>query len=296
MNVLERLKINFEDREKKAFYAGDYGKTALDLYFAFTGEPKTNPPTWSDTLKWGAGRGVEEQMGIILKDSGIVKKDYDQKTHGRVEMERHGIKIHGYIDFKTKGGRPIECKSINNANKYDVLKYKRGEPRESYVGQIASYLEYTGKAEGALFVASIDGLNHWWLPVKRIKPGVYRCGKVTVDVDAEYKKWAYLYDTYIVPRKLPEEFIMEAPYKYDVRTLDWRAQSQNAIRKARSGDSVIGDFRVKFSPWKDKILELQGVTPGYTNDELAYILEATAGYTTWFKKGSKKELVEEEEE
>lgn len=293
--MLERLKINFEDRDKKAFYAGDYGKSALDLYFAFTGEKKTNPPLWSDTLKWGAGRGVEEQMGIILKDSGIVPRDYDQKRDGRVELERHGIKIHGYIDFKTKGGRPIECKSINNANKYDVFKYQAGLPRESYVGQLASYLEFCKKSEGYLFVASIDGLNYFWLPCKKLKSGKYKCGKITVDIDKEYKRWAMLYKKHILPRKFPVKFIHEAPYKYDVFKLDWRAQSQNAIKKARQGTAVIGDWRVQFSPWKDKILELQGVTPGYTNEELAHILEVTKGYTTWFKK-EKKALAEEDAE
>lgn len=293
--MLDRLIIKFEDREKKAFYAGDYGKSALDLFFAFTGEPKTNPPSWGDTLKWGAGRGVEDQMGIILKDSGIVRPEYNQKTDGRVELERYGVKIHGYIDFKTKGGRPIECKSINNANKFDIFKYQSGLPRESYVGQLATYLEYCKKSEGYLFVASIDGLNYFWIPCRKLKSGKYKCGKVIIDIDAEYKRWAYIYDTYIRTKTLPTEFIHEAPYKRDVFTLDWKAQSQNAIKKARQGTAVIGDWRVQFSPWKDKILELQGVTPGYTNDELAHILEVTKGYTTWFKKG-KKELPEEEEE
>ena len=289
--VLKKLKLNFEDRPKKAFYAGDYGKTALELYFAFTGEPKTNPPHWSDTLKWGAGRGVEDQMGVILKDSGIVDPNYNQKTDGRVEMDREGIRIHGYIDFISKKGRPIECKSINNANKYDVYKYQAGFPRESYVGQLASYMEFLNVAEGALFVSSIDGLHTFWIPCKRLKSGKYKCGKLTIDIHAEYKRWAEIYTHFVLPKVLPD--IWEAPYKYDVNTLDWRAQSQNAIRKARSGDAVIGDWRVAFSPWKDKILELQGVTPGYTNEELKIILEKTAGYTTWFKKAKKVEPEDE---
>lgn len=282
--MFPRFKIKFEDRDKKAFYAGDYGKSVLDLYFAFTGEPKTNPPLWNDTLKWGAGRGVEEQMGIILKDSGFVPVNYDQKAHGRVEIERCGIKVHGYIDFKTKGGRPIECKSINNANSYDIFRYESGFPRESYVGQLATYLEGTGKSEGYLFVASIDGLHHFWFPCKRLKSGKYKCGKVTVDIHKEYQRWADIYTRFIKPKKFPSEFIHEAPYKHDVSTLDWQAQSQNAITKARKGVSVIGDWRVQYSPWKDKILELQGVTPGYTNEELAIIQAKTKGYTTWFKK------------
>jgi hypothetical protein len=280
--VLENLKYNDDKREKKAFYAGDYGKLALDLYFGFVGEKPTNPPKWNDTLKWGAGRGVEEQMGIILKQNGIIPQDYDQKTHGRVEMERYGVKIHGYIDYKTMDGTPVECKSINNANEWDIKSYSQGYPRESYVGQLATYLESTGRDLGHLFVASVDGLSTFWFDCKKVAPGVYKCGNVTVDIDKEYKRWAKIYNDNVLTKTLPD--IWEKRYKYDVATLDWKSISPSKISKARNGHAVIGDWEISWSPWKDKIIELQGTTLGYTNEELSIILEKTEGYTTWKKK------------
>lgn len=287
--MLDKLLIKFEDRQKKAFYAGDYDKSNLDLYFAFTGEPQTNPAKWNDTLKWGAGRGVEDQMGKILKDSGIVDPDYDQKTHGRVEMKKCGIQINGYIDFKSLLGNPIECKSINNANKNDIWKYEHEMPRESYVGQLANYMEFTGADQGALFVASIDGLHYFWIPCKRIAPGIYKAGRVTVDMNKEWQRWGDLYKNFIEPKIMPD--IWQYRYKYDVFTLDWKAQSASAISKARNNHAVIGDWQISWSPWKNKIIELQGTVTGYTAEELAFIQEATKGYTTWPKK---KKLTEED--
>lgn len=285
--MLDKLKINIEQRTRTAFYASDYGKPDLDLYFAFTGEPVTNPAAWYETLKWGAGRGVEEQMLIVLKDSGIVPKDYDQKLHGRVELEHNGIKIHGYIDAKSVTGRPIEIKSVNNKNAFDINKYERGYPREGYVGQLSTYMEFTNAEEGALFVSSIDGLNFFWLPIHRIGPGKYKCGEVVVDIRAEYDRWANIFHNNIEPRVMPD--IWQYRYKYDVATLDWTKVPVAKITGARTGRAVIGDWQVQYSNWKDRIIELQGTVPGYTNEELSIILEKTKGYTTWKKKGKPAE-------
>jgi hypothetical protein len=277
--MLEKLVFHQEKRARTAFYASDYGKPALDLYFNFTGEPVTNPPSWNNTLKWGAGRGVEDQMLIVLKQSGIVEENYDQKLHGRIEHETEGIKIHGYIDALSKNGNPLEIKSVNNANKFDVLKYKRNEPKENYVGQLATYMEVKQSNRGALFVSTIDGLNYFWFDCVRLSPGIYRCGNVTIDIRAEYKRWADLYHNNILPRKMPD--IWQYRYKYDVNTIDWRSIPKAKITAARTNAAVIGDWQVQWSDWKNKIVELQGTCLGYSNEELSTILEKTKGYTTW---------------
>jgi len=256
-------------------------KPSLDLYFAFTGEKKTNPAKWSDTLKWGAGNGVEAQLLKILKMNKIVHPDYDQKVDGRIEIDREGIRIHGYIDAKSISGLPIEIKSINNANKYDILKYEQGKPRESYVGQLSIYMDALGVDLGYLFVASIDGLHYFLLECKRIKGRVFQCGSVKIDLDREYKRWSKLYNENVVPKVLPN--VNEFLYKYDVETIDWSKVSKSAITKARTGQAVIGDWQITWSPWKNKIIKLQGSTLGYTNKELSTIIAKTKGYSTWKK-------------
>lgn len=280
--MLTELKYFEEPRQKKAFHASDVLKPDIDLYFAISNEPKTNPPAWNDTLKFGAGNGVEAQMLKILKMNGIVAEDYDQKTHGRIEIERAGVEIHGYIDAKSITGIPIEIKSINNANKHDILKYQKGEPRDSYVGQLSVYMDALGMDTGFLFVASIDGLHHFWLECNRIRDRVYRCGKVEIDLDKEYKRWADIKSN-VEQGILPESYVTQYVYKLDINTLDWTKVSASAISKARNGHKVLGDWQVLYSPWKDKIIKLQGSTLGYTDEELSIVREKTKGYSTWKK-------------
>lgn len=277
--MLNKLKYTPSVREKKAFWPSDFGRPSLDLYFKFKGEPETNPPAWHDTLKWGAGRGVEDAILDIFKGSGLVNEDYDQKEHGRIEIVREGVQINGYIDARLKDGTPVEVKSINNANRWDVLKYERGMPRENYVGQLSIYLDALGLDKGHLFVSSIDGLHRFWFDCVRIGERKFKCGETIVDLDAEYKRWAKLYNEHIEPGVMPD--IWEYRYKIPVQEIDWSTRSKTEISKARNNTKVLGDFQVVYSPYKDKIVELQGAKLGYDADEIKLIHEATKGYTTW---------------
>jgi hypothetical protein len=275
--MITDLKVKFEDRPKTAFYASETGKMDLDIYFGFIGEPQTNPPQWYDTLKWGAGNGVEAAMLKVLKDSGIVEENYDQKEHGRIDIEREGITIHGYIDAKTKDGKPIEIKSINNKNDFDIKKYAAGYPKENYVGQLAIYLDALDLEHGYLFASSIDGINRFWFDCRRIAPRVYKCGEVTVDLDVIYKRWAALYQNHVLPRVMPD--VNQKLYKYPIETLDWTKLSNDKISKARTNKAVVGDWEITYSPWKDKIIELQGASKGYSEEEVTRIKELTKGYS-----------------
>jgi len=277
--MLDKLIFKKGDRKKRAFYASDTFKPVLDLYFGFKGEEQTNPPTWYDTLKWGAGKGMEEALLKVLKDSDIVDEDYNQEEDGRIEIERYGVPINGYIDAITKDGLPIEIKSINNKNSFDIKRYESGEPRENYVGQLSIYMDALNVDTGYLFVSSIDGLNRFCFECKKIDDGKYQCGKTIVDIDKEYKKWSRLYkqniETDTVPN--PNEYV----YKIPVEEIDWTKVSKGAISKARNGHTVIGDWQVQYSPWKDKIIEMQGSELGYSPEEIEIIKEKTKGFTTW---------------
>ena len=278
---LNNLKFVQEDRKKEHFYASDFGKPLIDLYFAFTDEPITNPPEWYETLKWGSGKGVETAMLDILKMNGIVKEDYDQKEHGRIEHKYKGIQINGYIDALSIDGYPIEIKSINNKNVYDIGKYEAGNPRENYVGQLATYMEAKGEKRGFLFVASIDGLNYFWFECLAQGNGIYKCGNVVVDLYKEWDRWCDLFDK--LDKPLSKEIIMEFRYKYPVKEIDWHTVSATDISKARNGHKVLGDWQPLYSPWKNKIVKLQGDVLGYTQEEMNEIMTKTDGYTTWKK-------------
>lgn len=283
---LNQLKFISEDRKKENFHASDFGKPLIDLYFSFTGEPQTNPPEWYETLKWGAGKGVEEAMLNLLKSNGIVDENYNQKEHGRIELKYKDIQINGYIDAIAKDGTPIEIKSINNKNSYDISKYENGYPRDSYVGQLATYMEAKGKEVGYLFVASIDGLHYFWLECNKIGNGIYKCCNITINLYQEWDKWCELKNKMQTITEPLKEWIDEYPYKYDINELDWKTVSSGDISKARNGHKVIGCWQPLYSNWKDKIVKLQGTELGYTNQELSIIKQKTEGYTVWKKDKS----------
>ena len=99
--MLERLITRNEPQERSGIHCSDFGKPTLDLYFRMTGVPETNPPQWFEKLKWSAGRGVEEEMLQVLKDSGIVPVEYEQNVHGVIEKEIDGITVTGHMDGNT---------------------------------------------------------------------------------------------------------------------------------------------------------------------------------------------------
>lgn len=274
---LKYLKVNLEQREKRGFWPSDYGKMDIELYFSLIGEPKTNVSKWYETLKWGAGKGVEMQMLQVLKDSGIVDEDYDQEEHGRINKIMNGVPVRGYIDAMTKQGLPIEIKSINNKNQFDIRNYENNQPRENYVGQLAFYMEALGVEKGYLFVSSIDGLNYFLFDCDKIGDGEYIAGMTKVNIKKELDRWKNIFYNHFLKRVPPDVF--QYRYKYPIEEIDWSSLSRDKITKARNNKAVIGDWQVQYSDWKDKIIELQGETLGYTDEELARIKELTKGYS-----------------
>lgn len=275
------LEYKEQDKKRTAFHCSDYDKLDIDIYYSFVGETKTNPVKWNETLKWGAGKGTEMQMLEILKMNDKINQDYVQEVDGRVDMIREGVEIHGYIDAMTKEGLPIEIKSINNKNSVDVKKFGEGYPRESYVGQLAMYMDFLGKDIGYLFVSTIDGLDYFWFTCRKTGEGIYQCGHIEVDLNKTYREWSVLYTEHILKSKTPECLIR---YKIPVEEVDWKSVSKTDISKARNGHKVIGDpdsWKITYSSWKDKIIQGQGVELGYDHKEIEYILEATKGYTNW---------------
>ena len=259
-----------EQREKTCFYASDFYKADLDLYFSLTKEPVTNEMKWDDTIRMEAGNGVETALVKVLKDSGFVDETYEQQ---KISIVREGVEIHGKIDAILKTGEPVEIKSINNKNVYDILNYNQGKPKENYVGQLAIYMDALGKDTGYLFAVSLDGLNKFLMPCYKTAEGKYRCGTVEVDIYAEYKRWAKLWNENIVPKTMPDAF--QYIYKPDIEKIDWK-KVLLAKRRAAVNDGVVvgSDWHITYSPWADKIVRLQGHSQrGYTDAEKARIKE-----------------------
>jgi len=300
MSLKPILKYEEEKRKKANFWASDHGKLGIDLHLALKGVEPTNKPVWSDTLKWEAGKGVELGMLNILKANGIVDPDYNQDEYGRVERDVDGLKITGKCDARIiKGGatmqfndsvmpesvtlelnegEPIEVKSINNKNSFDIQSYIDNKPRESYVGQLAVYLDILGLERGHLFVASIDGLAYFWFPCEKIGDGIYKAGDTVVNVKEEYKRWKSILENLDNEPNWTEEL-----YKLPIEEVKWNELTVSKIGSARNNKAVIGSengWKIQYSPYKNLIVEKQGTQLGYTEEELAKIRIMTAGYSS----------------
>lgn len=182
-------------------------------------------------------------------------------------------------------GEPIEIKSINNKNSIDIQKYIDNKPRESYVGQLAIYMDALGKEQGHLFVSAVDGLNYFWFVCKKIGEGLYQCGDTVVDLNKEYKRFAELVEAskkvwdYPMMKKYWEEEI----YKLPLDKVDFSKMSVSAIGEARNGRKVIGSadkWKIDYSSYKDIIVRMQGEQLGYTAEELELIKTMTAGFSS----------------
>lgn len=274
---LDELVYLSEAREKTAYYASDVGRPSWELYNAWVGVAKTNPMKWYDYLKMEAGNGVEKAMVKVLKDSGIVEQDYDQNVQGKINYTRDGIEIHGRVDALTKDGIPIEIKSINNKNNWDIGAYQDSYPRENYVGQLSIYMDALGVDTGYLFVSSIDGLSRFWF--KCVRTGnKFTCGNTVFELDKEIARWKKLYEENVVKKIEPDVF--EYRYKTPVDEIDWEKISASKITGARMNRAVIGDYQVSWSGWRDLWIKKQGQVPGYTAEELLVVHEKTKGYTS----------------
>lgn len=280
--MIPSLTINHIPRVRTGFHASDFGRMGFDIYHSLKGTPPSNPAKWNETLKWGAGKGVELQMLQILKDSNYVPSDYVQEESvPTARIEHCGVSITCHVDAINLDGEPVEIKSINNKNAVDIAKYKDNRPRENYVGQLAVYMDALGKDNGYLFVASIDGLSYFWFRCENLGAGVYKCGNVEVNVLDEYARWASI--KLAVDSGIEPDPFEAGRYKLPLEEIDWSKLSASTISAVRTGKRVIGDpdsWKILYSPYKDMIVEKQGATLGYTEEELAKILELTKGYSS----------------
>lgn len=301
--MIPNFNYKHEKRKKNFCNPSDSGKLEAEIWLELRGEEYTNPITWEQTLKWSAGKAVEMQMLDVLKQNGLVDENYTQEGDS-IKMEREGITISMRFDailkdgvikgqdaqmpnsgeIKINAGEVLEVKSINNKNAFDIQKYIEGNPRENYVMQVSMYMDCLGMDRGHLFASTIDGLHTFWFPVEKIGEGIYRAGNTTVDINAEYKRFAEIYRKF----KAGEgPNFNEELYKIPIEEIDWNKVSKANVTEARMNRKCIGSensWKILYSPFRDLILEKQGAKRGYTEEELAQILLATQGYSSKVKK------------
>lgn len=294
-----------ENRPRTGIYASDVGQLGINVILALKGVEETDPMKWHDYLRMAAGKAVELQMCKVLKQNGVIAEDFDQESAPSTRIERHGTPISMRFDAVGKPGgatikaqdlelpnageisvgegEPIEIKSINNKNSFDIQSYIQGNPRENYVMQLSIYMDALGKDRGHLFCSTIDGLHTFWFVCERIGDGKYKCGNTVVDIEKEYQRFAKIWADKDKPLDELTEYWNEELYKVPIETIDWTKISTTKISDARNGRLVIGTegkYKIDYSRWKSLIVERQGVALGYSPEELEAVKAATAGYSS----------------
>ena len=278
-----------ELRERTSFYCTDNEKNQFDLYHAWLRTPYTNPMTPESKVSLGTRKLVELSIVSIFRKMGILvegKDKEEQRSLYRIEMIRNGVKVTGYKDAIIKEGLlniPVEIKTSDGY--YALKELEAGTPKSNYLKQLAQYIDYDEAPYGYLFQMHFEApfriKDMYQFKVEVIKQGdgskVFRCNEVEFDIWEVYKRWANIYNTYIEPKiEPPSEF----RYKFPIEEIDWTKLSTKQISDARNNHSVIGNWEVKYSSYKDLIIEREGTELGYTDAELKRINEITKGYTS----------------
>lgn len=275
-----------EKKAKDSFWATEAETPLLDLYHKWIGTPPTNPIDAEKLVMFNAAKMMELALVQSLEAMGALKQDkrtWLERLFGKEEkqtyfrMERYGVTVSGYMDAVFCDGTPLEIKTFYGD--YQARELKAGKPRSSYLKQLAIYMDALDQYKGKLIYMDRGTGEMYEFVLDRDKenPTKFKCLNVEFDLDDTYKKWSRLYRNNILKRIEPKPQIQ---YKIPVEQIDWSSVSKAQISKARNNRAVIGDWQVKYSPYKERYLEIEKTIAGYTNEELEYIKEQTAGYST----------------
>jgi hypothetical protein len=277
--ILENIDSIFaeEPREKakNSFWASETELNVFDTYHRWIGTEPTNPPDAKTKVIFSAGKMIEEALVQRMVELGYCE-DFgeDQK---RIEMEREGVPISGYIDAVLADGTPVEIKTCYGD--YQEKEIAAGKPRTSYLKQLAIYMDFLDKDRGVLFYMN-RGLGTMHEFVLTRENGMFVCNKVdpvektseetgvSFDINDVYKRWARLYKNNVLPKVEPKS---EYRYKYEINEENFGELSKYMLTKILNGNKVLGDWQVIYSSYKDLILEREGTGLGYTPEELDII-------------------------
>lgn len=272
-----------EKHEKNSFWCSEAETPVFDIYHKWMGTEVSNGFDEQREIIFSAGTAIEEALVARLVKKGICTPLEDQT---RVEMEREGIKITGYIDAILTDGSPMEIKTFYGF--YQLKELKAGNPKTSYLKQLAMYMDFLDQEKGYLFYMErgTGEMFEFELVKQQTLTGrVYKCNEIEFDLNDVYKRWARLYKNNIVPKIEPKS---EFRYKIPVDEVDWDSLSNADITKARTGKKVIGDsWHVQYSSYKNLIIQREADALGkpfseqigYTDEEISTIKEITKGFT-----------------
>ncbi len=257
--------------DKTTFWASESETMSFEIYHRWMGTPPTNPIKADKQVLMNAGKMLEESLVHQWGKAGVVKTQLEDQL--RIEITRKGVPISGYVDAVHVDGYPIEVKSFYGY--YQKKDLEQRNARTSYLKQLCIYMDALNQERGKLFYMERGDGTMFEFDVQRARQYEYVCGHIKINLEEVYDRWAKLYTDYILKEIEPP---IAYRYKIPPSQIDWSKISKTDIKKARANQKVIGDhpWMIQYSGYKDLILERQGTTPGYTDEELLQIKKYTA--------------------
>jgi len=272
----------YSGKKKTSFWASETETMPFETYHRWKGTPPTNPITGEKIVMLSMRKLTEEAIVNYLRKSKRIKviEKFTNQERCYFEWGPNKVPISGYTDVGVDAnGEPIiiEVKTYYGNHQHSQIRI--GMIRESYAKQLCIYQYYHKVPRGILLMANQGtGEMFEYDFFQQENPYHFICQDNAMEINLEetFKKFEKTYINFIKPDKEPP---IDKIYKYPIEEIDWENTSKSMITKARNNKAVIGDWEVKWSDYKDMIIERQGTVPGYTQEELDRIIELTAGYS-----------------
>ncbi len=280
----KQIKLDKEEeylgKPKTSFWASESETMAFDIFHRWMGTKPTNPMSEEKVIMLLMRKLTEEAIVSLIRKSGCIIEKLSNSERVYFEWGPNKVPISGYPDLGLIIDDEqiiIEVKTYYGGIQHNQI--KNGVINKSYIKQLAIYMYYHKIPHGILFMINQGTGERFEFEIfQQENPYHFICPDNGDEINLEetFKRWEKIYIENILPKKEPA---IEYVYKYPIDKIDWATTSKSKIAKARSGKVVIGDFMVKYSDFKNMIVERQGTTLGYTDKELALIRKLTDGYT-----------------
>lgn len=295
MTFLEKIKAALVEsdrlnlRDRRGHYASSNLSCLRDQYWSWKGEPPTNPTDYVGAMKMLVGDAVEKAIvGSVmprLQTMGL------RVVGSQVSCGGSNPNWDGYMDAilaaKTEDGKEkflvveIKTKSGYGAD----LFWDNVDPTDEYLIQLGLYLKDAHEKGltniGCLFYVLLSDKTFGEIVVVNCKYDDLTKSVVVVNyeksdgtlgrIDKSYdltkalKRWEIL-DKHIAEGVAPKG---EYQYKYPITAEVLAEMTDSKLEKMISGLLIPGDWQVKYSRYKNKQLQTDGITPELTEDEIA---------------------------
>lgn len=300
---LEEQEKTRDTREKKTFWASESETDAFEIYHKWIGTPPTNPIEADSLLKMDCGKRIEDSICTMMKNAGMTI--WGDAIEGLEWLEKEGqfrfdlkdpVPVSGKIDAVGMGTDmyPIEVKSFYGY--FQTQEITKGKPKSSYMKQLALYMHAMKKQTGLLLYFDRSEIAMYEF-ILRNENGIYKAYWYKPDITAGYntfalvpcglefkvedilERWKRIYEENVLPKKEP---VPEFRYKYSMDEIEAKAKAgelyKSQMQKALSGEAVLGDWQVKYSPFKNLYIEREGDCLGYTSEEKDKLRKISKNY------------------